>query len=125
VFSSFRVFVFLFSLWRRSSLPTSRPRFYKIQENDAPGRAKQIEWQLGARPELVNYEPLLPDLVRAVPFGTGFIDYGAFFSGLRAGGFDGIATFEMCSPIRGGGGLDNLDRYARGYLDWMRQHALR
>jgi sugar phosphate isomerase/epimerase len=77
------------------------------------------------RPELVNYEPQLPDLVRAVPFGTGFVDYGAFFSGLRAGGFDGIATFEMCSPIRGGGGLDNLDRYARGYLDWMRQHALR
>lgn len=72
------------------------------------------------RPELVNYEPATPDLVRAVPFGTGFLDYRAFFQGLRDGGFDGIATYEMCSPIRGGGSLDNLDRYARGYVEFMR-----
>jgi sugar phosphate isomerase/epimerase len=45
------------------------------------------------RPELVNYERLPVDWVRAVPFGTGFIDYAAFFQGLRDGGFDGIATF--------------------------------
>jgi sugar phosphate isomerase/epimerase len=76
------------------------------------------------RPEAVNYEPIQPDLVRAVPFGTGFIDYAAFFEGLRAGGFDGIATYEMCSPLRGGGALDNLDRYARTYLRWMREHAM-
>jgi sugar phosphate isomerase/epimerase len=74
------------------------------------------------RPELVNYERALPDLVRAVPFGTGFIDYAAFFAGLRAGGFDGVATYEMCSPIRGGGALENLDRYARTYVEWMRAH---
>lgn len=77
------------------------------------------------RPELVNYEPATPDLVRAVPFGTGFIDYAAFFEGLRAGGFDGIATYEMCSPIRGGGALANLDQYARTYVAWMREHGLR
>ena len=74
------------------------------------------------RPELVNYEPTVPDLVRAVPFGTGFIDYAAFFNGLRDGGFDGPAIFEMCSPIRGGGSEANLDRYAREYLHWMREH---
>lgn len=74
------------------------------------------------RPELVNYEPAGPDLVRAVPFGTGFIDYPAFFRGLRDGGFDGPATFEMCSPVRGGGSVENLDRYARGYVEWMRGH---
>jgi sugar phosphate isomerase/epimerase len=34
------------------------------------------------RPELVNYERLQPDMVRAVPFGDGFIDYAAFFTGL-------------------------------------------
>jgi sugar phosphate isomerase/epimerase len=73
------------------------------------------------RPELINYEPVLPELVRAVPFGSGLIDYTAFFKGLREGGFDGVATFEMCSPIRGGGGLDNLDDYARCYLQWMRE----
>jgi sugar phosphate isomerase/epimerase len=75
------------------------------------------------RPELVNYEPIAPDLVRAVPFGTGFIDYAAFFRGLRDGGFDGPATFEMCSPIRGGGSEANLDRFAREYLHWMREHG--
>lgn len=73
------------------------------------------------RPELVNYEPATPELVRAVPFGTGFIDYPAFFRGLHDGGFNGLATYEMCSPIRGGGSLENLDRYARGYVEWMRK----
>lgn len=73
------------------------------------------------RPELVNYESVTPDLVRAVPFGTGFLDYGAFFQGLRDGGFDGVATYEMCSPIRGGGSIENLDRYASTYLAWMRE----
>jgi sugar phosphate isomerase/epimerase len=77
------------------------------------------------RPEAVNYEPVAPDLVRAVPFGTGFIDYTAFFDGLRAGGFDGVATYEMCSPLRGGGALENLDGYARAYVRWMREHGLR
>ncbi len=77
------------------------------------------------RPELVNYEPATPDMVRAVPFGTGFIDYAAFFSGLRDGGFDGLATYEMCSPIRGGGAVENLDEYARTYVRWMRERGLR
>lgn len=72
------------------------------------------------RPEAVNYVPVQPDLVRAVPFGSGFIDYKAFFRGLRDGGFNGVAAYEMCSLIRGGGDLDNLDRYARTYLDFMR-----
>lgn len=71
------------------------------------------------RPELVNYERLSPDWVRAVPFGTGFIDYAAFFAGLRDGGFDGLAVYEMCSPVRGGGALDNLDACAATYLKWM------
>lgn len=76
------------------------------------------------RPELVNYERQAVDWVRAVPFGTGFIDYEAFFHGLRDGGFDGIATFEMCSPLRGGGSLENLDACARSYLDWMKTRQL-
>ena len=71
------------------------------------------------RPDLVNYEPAGPDLVRAVPFGTGFIDYAAFFRGLRDGGFDGPAVYEMCSPIRGGGAIENLDLYAKNYVTWM------
>ena len=71
------------------------------------------------QPALVNYEKQPTDWVRAVPFGTGFIDYGAFFQGLRDGGFDGVAVYEMCSPLRGGGALENLDRCAAAYLEWM------
>lgn len=76
------------------------------------------------RPELVNYERQPVDWVRAVPFGTGFIDYEAFFCGLRDGGFDGTAVFEMCSPLRGGGSLENLDACATTYLNWMGTHGL-
>ena len=76
------------------------------------------------QPELVNYQPQSPDWVRAVPFGSGFIDYAAFFQGLRDGGFDGLAVFEMCSPVRGGGSMENLDACARTYLQWMREHSL-
>jgi sugar phosphate isomerase/epimerase len=76
------------------------------------------------RPELVNYERQDVDWVRAVPFGTGFIDYAAFFNGLKDGGFDGIATFEMCSPLRGGGSLENLDACATTYLSWMKARHL-
>ena len=71
-------------------------------------------------PELINYERAKPDLVRAVKFGTGFIDYPAFFRGLREGGFDGLFNYEMCSPVRGGGALENLDEYAAHYVEWMR-----
>jgi sugar phosphate isomerase/epimerase len=73
-------------------------------------------------PAVVNYMRVEPDLVRAVPFGTGQIDYAAFFRGLADGGFDGLASYEMCSPIRGGGELANLDRYAATYVGWMREH---
>jgi sugar phosphate isomerase/epimerase len=74
------------------------------------------------QPALVNYARLEPDLVKAVKFGEGFIDYPAFFQGLKDGGFDGIANYEMCSPIRGGGSMKNLDQYAAHYLRWMREH---
>lgn len=74
-------------------------------------------------PGAVNYRRVEPDLVRAVPFGEGFIPYDQFFAGLRDGGFDGVATYEMCSPIRGGGDLANLDAYAQAYLAWMEKHG--
>lgn len=75
------------------------------------------------RAELENYESLDLPMVKAVPFGQGFVDYEAFFQGLKDGGFDGVATYEMCAPLRGGGGMDNLDRCGRLYLDWMRERG--
>jgi len=75
------------------------------------------------QPAQVNYQAVQPDLVRAVPFGQGFIDYPAFFRGLRDGGFNGVAAYEMCSPVRGGGAIENLDHCAAQYLQWMRANV--
>ena len=67
---------------------------------------------------LVNYEPQRP-FVQAVPMGEGFIDYGKFFAALEAGGFRGTVAYEMCSPLRGGGSIENLDACARHFVDYM------
>ena len=71
------------------------------------------------QPGLVNYLPAEPPMVRAVPMGDGFIDYVAFFRGLRDGGFDGWIAYEMCSPLRGGGSIENLDRCASRFIDFV------
>lgn len=70
-------------------------------------------------PALVNYVPE-PDAIRAVAMGDGFIDYRSFFDALRRVGYEGGVAYEMCSPLRGGGSLENLDRCARKFLDWMK-----
>ena len=70
-------------------------------------------------PGLVNYRAM-PDMVRAVPLGEGFVDLKAFFKGLRAGGFKGFVAYEMCSPLRGGGSEANLDRTAAASLRQIR-----
>jgi sugar phosphate isomerase/epimerase len=79
----------------------------------------QLRPRFRYRPELVNYEPDTPYTV-AVPMGEGFIDYRAFFEGLRAGGYAGGVAYEMCSPLRDGGDLATLDRYARRFVEYMR-----
>jgi sugar phosphate isomerase/epimerase len=55
-----------------------------------------------------------------VPLGHGFIDFESFFRGLRDGGFDGPVAYEMCSPLRGGGSLANLDSTAEISLNQIR-----
>ncbi len=71
------------------------------------------------QPPLVNFARE-PDAVRAVPMGEGFIDYRAFFRVLNECGYRGHVAYEMCSPLRGGGSEENLDRCARGFLEYMR-----
>ncbi len=73
-------------------------------------------------PTLVNYERIEPNAVKATEMGSGEINYGEFFRGLTEGGFDGWAIYEMCSPVLGGGTVKNLDRLARGFVDWMKKH---
>lgn len=72
-------------------------------------------------PSLVNYRRLDPPAVQAVPLGEGFIDFAAFFAGLKEGGFDGYVAYEMCSPLRGGGSAANLDAAATGSLAKIRE----
>jgi sugar phosphate isomerase/epimerase len=72
-------------------------------------------------PQVVNYEPRQPPSVFAVPIGEGELPYEAFLSTLRSNGFDGWVCYEMCSPIRGGGSLENLENYARRFIDYMRR----
>jgi len=60
--------------------------------------------------------------LRAVPLGAGDVmDLGAFLQGLKDGGFRGYVCYEMCSPLRGGGSLANLDRAARESLATMKR----
>jgi sugar phosphate isomerase/epimerase len=56
------------------------------------------------------------DVSRAVAFGDGFIDYKAFFEGLKEGGYQGYVAYEMCEVLDGGGSITNLDRTARLFL---------
>ncbi len=60
--------------------------------------------------------------LRAVPLGAGDVmDLGAFMQGLKEGGFKGYVCYEMCSPLRGGGSLANLDRTARESLATLKR----
>jgi len=71
-------------------------------------------------PGLVNYRPLT-EMVRAVPLGEGFVDLKGFFEGLKEGGFSGYVAYEMCSPLRGGGSEQNLDKTASAGLQKIRE----
>jgi sugar phosphate isomerase/epimerase len=69
-------------------------------------------------PAMVNYVEQTP-YVQAVPIDEGFIDYGAFLRDMRQSGFRGSVAYEMCSPLLGGGSMENLDRYARRFVEFM------
>ena len=38
---------------------------------------------------------------------------------MRASGFTGSVAYEMCSPLAGGASAENLDRYARRFLQFL------
>ena len=71
---------------------------------------------------LTNYERQ-PDVVRAVPFGKGFIDYKAFFEALKQIGYRGYVAYEMCEVLEGGGSIENLDRTAKIFLETFKDYA--
>lgn len=69
-------------------------------------------------PDVINYRAATP-YAQAVPIDEGFIDYTAFLGALSVGGFSGSVAYEMCSPILGGGSVQNLDSYAQSFLLFM------
>ncbi len=80
----------------------------------------QVRKRFRYHPRLVSYSEEQPYL-QMVPLGEGFIDYGAFLGGLRAGGYDGWVGFEMCAPFVGGGSEAALDAVARKSLARLRE----
>ena len=69
-------------------------------------------------PRVINYEAE-SSWVQAVPMGEGFIDYAGFLKAMRDGGYAGPVAYEMCSPLLGGGSMENLDCYARRFLEFL------
>jgi len=60
-------------------------------------------------------------LLRAVPIGEGFIDYQTFFNTLKEIGYQGYIAYEMCEVLEGGGDIENLDRTAKKFLEYMKK----
>ncbi len=79
----------------------------------------QLRPRFQYQPNVVNFEESKA-WTQAVRMGEGFIDYTSFLTALRASGYDGGVAYEMCSPLLGGGGIENLDAHARRFLAWMR-----
>jgi sugar phosphate isomerase/epimerase len=70
--------------------------------------------------DLTNF---LPDetLIRAVPIGQGIVDYETFINTLKEIGYQGYIAYEMCEVLDGGGDIENLDRTAKKFLDYVKE----
>ena len=69
---------------------------------------------------LTNYKAEQPAM-RAVPMGYGIIDYKTWFDALKEIGYQGWVVYEMCEVLDGGGSIENLDKTAKIFLDYMKQ----
>ena len=67
-----------------------------------------------------NYLPL-EDVLRAVPLGEGIIDYHTFFNTLKEIGYQGYLGYELCEVLQGGGSIENLDKAARKFLQFVKR----
>jgi sugar phosphate isomerase/epimerase len=69
-------------------------------------------------PETVTYQENGIEMI-AVPVGQGSVDYPTFVAALHEIGYQGALSYEMCSPLVGGGQEANLDRCARETLAYV------
>ncbi len=63
----------------------------------------------------------LTSQMRAVPIGEGFLDYKTFINTLKEIGYQGYIAYEMCEVLEGGGSIENLDRAAKKFLEYVKQ----
>jgi len=70
------------------------------------------------QPAIVSFEEDGEEFV-GVPPGEGPTDFREFVSALKEIDYDGWLSYEMCSPLVGGGSEENLDRYALQTLEYM------
>jgi sugar phosphate isomerase/epimerase len=69
---------------------------------------------------LVNYTPEL-SIAKAVAMGEGMVDYKTFFNALKEIGYQGYIAYEMCAELDGGGSIENLDKTAKKFLQYVKQ----
>lgn len=69
---------------------------------------------------LTNYSKEQP-VMRACKMGEGIIDYKTWFETLREIGYRGWVVYEMCEVLEGGGSMENMDKTAKAFLDYMKQ----
>ena len=67
-----------------------------------------------------NYLPQESQM-RAVPMGKGILDYKTFINTLKEIGYQGYIAYEMCEVLEGGGSIENLDKSAKVFLEYVRQ----
>ena len=53
--------------------------------------------------------------------GMGFLDYKNFINTLKEIGYQGYIAYEMCEVLDGGGSIENLDKSAKAFLEFMKQ----
>jgi sugar phosphate isomerase/epimerase len=70
---------------------------------------------------LTNYKAE-QSAMRAVPMGQGIIDYKTWFDTLKEIGYQGWVVYEMCEVLDGGGSIENLDKTAKIFLEYMKQY---
>jgi sugar phosphate isomerase/epimerase len=55
-----------------------------------------------------------------VPVGQGIIDYKNWMNTLKEIGYQGWVVYEMCEVLDGGGSIEDLDKTAKIFLEYMK-----
>jgi len=71
-------------------------------------------------PGAIAFEEIGVEAIGVVP-GDGPTDYREFVGALKEIGYAGWLSYEMCSPLVGGGSEENLDRNGRRTIEYMRR----